>query len=427
VESQPCGLTFSTIQIVNTRLIQDVLLLLLVAALTVSSGCNASSPSAIAAGSEAPTNVIARSVKTARVRSFPFETVVIASGSLAAFDRSVLSTKVAGRLEALSVDLGSEVQAGDLLAQIAPEDYKLRLRQSQAQLAQARARLGLPLEGNPGELNLEQTSTVRRAQALLEEARAGRERIVALAGQGIVPQSELDAAEAALSVALSRYTDAMEEIRDRMAILAQRQSELEIAEKQLRDTSITAPFPGIIEIRHANLGEFLSATTPIVTLVRMNPLRLRLEIPERDAPDIQPGQIVRIKVDGHSESHIGKITRLSPVIDQRSRVLRVEADVSNPGTLRPGSFVRAEIVVDSERQAITVPPNALVTFAGIEKVYVIQAGKAVERLVNTGRIQGTPGLVEIRTGLNADEVVILDPGDLKSGAAVRSDADGSSS
>jgi RND family efflux transporter MFP subunit len=330
-------------------------------------------------------------------------------------------------LEALSVDLGSEVQVGDVLARIAPEDYDLRLRQSQAQLAQARARLGLPLEGNPGELNLEQTSTVRRAQALLEEARASKERIFALAGQGIVSQSELDGAEAAHSVALSRYEDAMEEVRDRMAVLAQRQSELEIAEKQLKDTSITAPFPGIIEVRHANLGEYLSATTPIVTLVRMNPLRLRLEISERDAPGIRPGQIVRIKVDGHSEGHVGKITRLSPVIDQRSRVLRVEADVSNPGTLRPGSFVRAEIVVDTDRQAITVPSNAVVTFAGIEKVYVIQAGKAVERLVSTGRVQGTAGLVEIPTGLDADEVVILDPGDLKSGAAVRSDADESSS
>ena len=108
--------------------------------------------------------------------------------------------------------------------------------------------------------------------------------------------------------------------------------------------------------------------------------------------------------------------RISPAIDQLRRVLIVEADLPNDGTLHPGMFARAELVVNASEPAVTVPTNALVTFAGLEKVFTIVEGKARERVVATGR-RGS-SWVEISTNLLGGEQVILDPGSLQNGQPV---------
>ena len=392
----------------------------------LAAGCDTSYSSSVQPNPDLQSGPSVRTVETMRVGTAPFEKTIVANGSLAAFDRAVLSTKVAGRLASIEVDLGTIVKEGGLLARIAPEDYRLRVKQAQAQLAQARARLGLPLEDSNDQIEVEQTSTIRRARAMLEEARANQERIAKLAAQGIISESELETADATYAVALSRYEDGLEEVRDRQAVVAQRRSELEIAQQQLADTAIFAPFDGTIENRQANLGEYLSASTAILTIVRMDPLRLRLEISERDAPDIQTGQPVRLKVDGNPKNYLGAITRLSPVIEARTRILRVEADVSNPDFLRPGSFVRAEIVLDTDHRAITISTNALVTFAGIEKVFAIKDGKAVEKQVTTGRLKSGSEQIEILSGLVPGEIIVLNPGDLKTGDRVADTSERSS-
>src|SRR5262245_33710005 len=177
-----------------------------------------------------------RQVKTMRIRGMPVERVVTALGSLAAYDQATLSTKVPGRLQRITVDFGSAVEHGQTVAQVEPRDYQLRLQQAEAALAQARARLGLSPTGRDDQVDPEQTSTVRQARALLEEARQNRERFVALAEKGFIAKAELDSADAAYKVALSRHQDALEEIRNRQALLLQRRSELEIARQQLADT-----------------------------------------------------------------------------------------------------------------------------------------------------------------------------------------------
>jgi multidrug resistance efflux pump len=118
------------------------------------------------------------------------ERSTVALGSLAAYDQATVSVKVPGRLHSISVDLGSVVQQGQLIAQIDRQDYQLRVQQAEAALAQARARLGLPAGGNKDRIEPEQTSTVRQARALLEEAKTNRDRRVALFDQGIVARSQ---------------------------------------------------------------------------------------------------------------------------------------------------------------------------------------------------------------------------------------------
>jgi len=145
-------------------------------------------------------------------------------------------------------------------------------------------------------------------------------------------------------------------------------------------------------------------------------LRLRAEVSERDAGTVRFGQNVRVTVEGDNKVYIGQIKRLSPVITQQNRMLVVEADVQNDGSLRPGSFAKAEIVTNDAKMAVTVPNNAIVTFAGIEKVIVVQNGKALEKPITTGRRSAE--FTEILTGINVGDEVIVDPGNLQSGMPV---------
>jgi RND family efflux transporter MFP subunit len=189
-----------------------------------------------------------------------------------------------------------------------------------------------------------------------------------------------------------------------------------LAKQQLADTIVYAPMEGVVQEKKASVGEYLAAGAPVVDIVRIDPLRLRVDVPEREAHSIRNGQSVRVTVEGDPESYLGYVKRLSPTISEQNRVLAVEADVRNNGRLRPGAFVRAEIVTDQTSTAVTVPLGAIVTFAGIDKVILIENGKAVEKVITTGR-RG-PDWIEIKAGVNVGQSVILDPGNLQAGQNV---------
>ncbi len=341
---------------------------------------------------------------------------VIANGTLAAQDQATVGTKVAGRLQSISVDLGSNVRRGQMIARIEPTDYQLRVQQAEASLAQARARVGLSPDGRDDKVNPEQTGTVRQARAVMDEARANRQRAITLVEQGVIARAEYDAANATYKVAESRYQDAIEEIRNRQALVSQRRSELAMAKQQLSDTAVYASFDGVVQEKRASLGEFLASGATVVVVVKMNPLRFRAEVPEREAASVRSGQNLKLSVEGASQNYSGTITRLSPSIIEQNRVLVVEADITNDGQLRPGSFARAEIFVDTTSMGVTVPTSAIVTFAGIEKVILIEDGKAVERPVTTGR--RASDWIEIVAGVKVGEEVVVEPGNLQSGQPV---------
>ena len=353
-----------------------------------------------------------KSVKTARAELKPMDRTVIVTGSFHAREQSTLSVKVPGRLEKITVDIGSVVRKGDELARIERTDYELRVRQAEAVLAQARAVVGLPLEGDDDKVDVETTGAIRQAKAVLDEATANRERVKQLRAEKIAAQSELDTVEAAYAVALSRYQDALEEIRGRVALVLQRRAELNLARKQFTDAITTAPFDGVVHQRLANPGEFVQTGTPLAIIAAVNPLRLRLEIPERDSTQVRPGQRVRVTVGGSTNIHSAEIARVSPVLVETSRMLLVEADVPAAPELRPGLFAQAEIVVNENDPALCVPDGAVTSFVGIEKVFVVKDGKAFEKNVRTGRRRGN--VVEVLSGVTAGDVVVLNPGRLRS-------------
>ncbi len=358
----------------------------------------------------------ARKVKTMAVAETPFGETVTATGTLAAYDQTTVSVKVPGRVRTISVDLGSVVSRGQVIAQLDVQDYQLRVQQAEASLAQARARLGLAPDGTDDRVDPEQTATVRQARAVLDEARYSRDRAARLVEQGVIAKAEFDSATATFKVAEGRYQDAYEEIRNRQGLLAQRRSELALARQQLKDTAVVAPLNGVVQEKVTSVGEYLAAGAPVVNIVRIDPLRLRAQVPERESRTVRTGQDVRVTVEGDSIVYLGKITRLSPVIAEQNRMLLVEADVRNNGTLRPGSFAHAEIVTNDAKMAVTVPNNAIVTFAGIEKVIIVQNGKALEKPITTGR--RNTEFTEIVAGVSVGEKVVVDPGNLQSGQAV---------
>jgi RND family efflux transporter MFP subunit len=376
-------------------------------------------------------------VFTAEIR--PLERRITAVGTLAAQEHSTLSSKVAGRIQSFEVDLGTEVRHGQVLARIEPRDYELRVLQAQAALAQARAELGLPDEagergtgsgdgvspsGEPSRvetISVDSLSTVRHARALLEEATTNRERMQSLVRSGIASNADRDTVEARYKVALTSYETALEEGRVKVATLEQRRAELEIARKNLSDIVITAPFDGAVQAREAAVGQYVAAGTPVITVVKSDPLRLRLEVPERDAVLLREGQTVRLRVDGDEQVYEGRLSRISPALDERTRTLRVEADVPRRGALRAGIFARADVVVDADDPAVCVPPSAITSFAGIEKVIQVEEGKAKESVVRTGR--RSDECIEILEGLEPGATTVLDPGGLKTGQPLRAISD----
>lgn len=344
------------------------------------------------------------------------ERTIKATGTLAPQEESTLSTKVSGRIQSLQVDIGDYVKAGDLIAQVDPKDYELRVQQAAAALLEARAALGLSLDADGENLDVEAVSSVKQAKAVLEESTRSVARIRSLTEANIASASELDSAEAGYKVALSRYSAAVDEARARIAALGQRRVEHDMARKQLSDASVRAPFEGAIQSRWTSVGEFVATGAPLVQLVKVDPLRLRLEVPERTSMLVRAGQLVRLTVEASTNLFLGRIARLSPALNQTNRMLLVEADVPSQGVLRAGLFARADILIQEAEERLSVPARCLTVFAGIQKVITIREGKAVEKQVTTGR-RG-PDWVEIISGIPPGTPVVLDPGGLRSGQPV---------
>lgn len=384
-------------------------------------GCGGDNPASAAGqgkqgqGSEAAEP--ARDVRLARAEEGRLARTVAVSGTLAADEQAELGIKVAGRIQQVMVDIGDPVRRGQAIARIIPTDLELRVVQARTALEQARARLGIPAAGPDRVVDPRETAVVKQAVANLKQATLTRDRMARLLEEQLIPPSDFDAAEAGLSVADARHQEAIEEVNTRQGLLAQRRSELALAERQLADSVVTAPFDGRISERLVSAGDYVPVGGAVAVLVRVNPLRLRLGVPEREAVGVKVGLPVQLSVDGDPGTYTGRVARISPAFSEENRTLLVEAEVPNPdGRLKPGSFAKAEIVIEASDPVVLVPASSIVSFAGIQKVIAVEEGKAVEKRVQTGRRSGDQ--VEITEGIKAGEAVVLQPGNLVGGQPV---------
>ncbi len=397
------------------RCMQGQWLVAAIAAMILAGCSSQQSATKAAANTQAPGDP--RSVRVSPVVAGNISRTIEVNGTLAAQDEVAVAFKVAGRIDALPVDLGDVVKQGQVIASLDKTDLNLAVRQAEAALEQARARLGLAPGVDSDSVVAERIPLVQQARAALEESRLARDRAQQMLDQKLIARADFDTADANFQIADGRYQDSIDEIRNRQATLLQRKSELELARQMLSDADLRAPIPGAVLMRAGSVGQYVAPGASVVTLVRMHPLRLQLPVPERAASGVRIGQDIVLSLENDATSYRGNVTRLSPAIDPVNRTLMVEAAIPNEhGRLKPGSFVRASLVTQRGEEALFIPADALVVFAGIEKVYLVDAGKSAERLVRTGRRDGDR--IEIVEGLRAGDRVVVKPGSLVGGQPV---------
>ena len=177
---------------------------------------------------------------------------------------------------------------------------------------------------------------------------------------------------------------------------------------------------GYVSDRPADIGEYVSPTSKVATIVSLNPLRVRIDVPEQAIPRVHAGESVSVTVSAYPDRNFaGHIARVSPSVNATSRTLTVEAEVENSsGELKPGQFATVRILLPQSEPAVLVPQRALRQISGATYVFVIKNGRAEQRLVQSGQTEGD--LVEIKSGVAADEVVATSNVDqLSDGATVR--------
>jgi len=408
---------------------------LALAALLLGAGCVlACQPAASrepAGASEARATAEPRAVRVHQLALEAWPRRLRVLGDLEAQERAMISAKVPGRIVELGFDLGTAVRRGQVIARIDPRDYELRLAQAEAAVHEARALLGLPASSASDEVEPAAAALVRAAQAELERAQLAFDRAQELEREGVASRAAFDTARAALSVAQAEHLEALEEIERRRASLAQRRTELAVARTQLEDCAILAPFDGLAGERMVGTGTYVDAGAALTELVCIDPLRARIVVPEREAGLVRVGQTVLLAVDGDAREHRGEIVRIAPTLDVRARSLIVEAEVpqpagatgaaDTPARLRPGSFARVDIVLDAQSSALALPRSALVSFAGVERVFEFvppAEGETVARArghrVELGRVEAER--VEISSGIEPGALIVLEPGNLVDGA-----------
>lgn len=349
----------------------------------------------------------ALAVTVAPVRTQKVARVVEFVGTLYANEEFTVSSEVEGRIASLAADLGDRVGQGQTLAKIHDAEFRLAVQQIEGGLQEILAKLGVEKSPPPG-FDVTQTSLVLKAKAELDDAQASLKRTKALYDRQLIAAQEYDTAQTRAKTALATYKNSLEESRALVANASAKEAQLETARKKLRDTVIGAPLAGSISKRLVSAGEYVKAGSPLFTLVQDNPLKLRGMIPERFAPEVQTGQGVEIRVDSFPDTPFkGKLTRISPSTEVASRSFLVEGLVENSNRrLKPGFFARATVTTRIDPNALTVPQQALVSFAGVVKVFVVENDLARERVVQTGVRVGT-NEVEVTSGLKPGELVVI--------------------
>jgi len=377
-----------------------ILFLLLVLAFVPS--CSSTNPKN-AQQAEAASPPPALVVETAKVGWRELQRSVEAVGTLDPNEEVTVSSLVEGTVEKLFVDLGDGVRTGQVIAELDTRELELAVHQQQAALQQELARLGLA-DANAS-VDEATTSQVRQAEATFEEARLRLDRTKKLAEQGVLPKQQLEEQQARYDVAEAAVRSSRETVRNIRATIAARKVSLTLAEKKLADARVTAPISGFIKDRLVSEGQFLKSNSPVVTIVQNSPLKLRVDVPESAVAFVRAGRPVQFHVDAFPDRTFeGRISRISPSVDQQSRTLKIEALADNPaGVLKPGFFARVTIQTDRRDRVLVVPSAALFNFSGLEKLFVIENGKVAERIVRSGtRLDGQ---VEIVEGVKEGELV----------------------
>ena len=372
---------------------------LLLALCVLLSSCNKEAKTAVVKKESGPLKVRA-AIASERIIKRSVDSV----GTLFPLDETIVSAEIDGRVDRVDVDLGDFVNKGQVMVHISDEEQRYLLAQNEAQFRSSLERLGLTKETDKVQ-DIKTTPDVRRAEADVFDAEQRFKRTRELRDQGIGPQADLDQAQARYNSARAAYDSTVNQTRNLIQEVERFRAIVDLQRKKLRDTSVYAPFAASIKERQVTVGQFVRANTPLMVLVKTDPLRLRLDVPERMAPWVKIGQVAQVEVEAfEGQKFSGKIWRVSPSVDQAKRTFVAEALIPNPGMrLKPGSYARARIPTDKSETIVLLPNRAVQYILGSNKAYVIKDGTIEAREVKIG--ERFENEVEVLQGVNAGEQV----------------------
>jgi membrane fusion protein (multidrug efflux system) len=347
----------------------------------------------------------AKLVKTAAVRQETVRRSVEVVGTLAAEDEVTISSQAEGVVRRVLADLGDPVKSGQTLVEIDPEKLQYTLDERRAAHARALTKYGASESGQLPPV--EETAEVRKAAAELGQAKLGRERAGELHKRTLISQETLEDAETALRLKAAAYDTALQNARNMRADVDAAAAGMNLADRQLRDASIRAPFDGYVQKRMVSAGELVKDQMPVMTVVRVDPLKLLAEIPERMAPWIKVGQSIDLRVDAFTATTFAAtVSRISPAVNTQTRTFAFEASAPNhDARLKPGTFARVHLETALVEQVLTIPYAAMQYRYGVYHAFTVDRDRLTAHELKTGDRVGDR--MEILGGLKLGEFVAL--------------------
>lgn len=324
-------------------------------------------------------------------------------GTLVADEESQVTSVVPGRVMRVLVERGSTVRQGEPLVRLRDVDFRLQARAAHAQLEQAQARLGMS-EGADAPRAAE-TPSVRAARSDLELAESSLARAEELARRDVFSAQQLEEARGRAAAARERLQMAMNDSQVALAQLDSARVALRQASTSASDATVRAPFTGEVAERNVSVGEYVSPQTSLVTLVRMDPLRIELEVPQQHLQAVREGQTVALTVDAlPNQTFEATVRYVSAAVRRDTRALTVEAVVANPDrTLRPGLYATARLATGGTSQVALISPSAVLSQAGVDRAFVVNGDHVEERILTV--VDRTEQRVVVSDGLRAGERV----------------------
>lgn len=358
------------------------------------------------------------------------------TADILANQQAAIFSKVSGYIRRIHADRGDFVRAGQLLVEIDDQELQAALQQARAALLTGEAGLDVArstLEGQRANLE-NQRANLAKARAVADNDARQAQRLKTLYERGLVSATDHEnarttaessaasvrAAEAQLRVAEVQVTTQESQVRLSQAQIETYRAALQLAQTNLANTRLSAPFAGYISQRNLDSGASVSAqsagtsTTSVGILVLQDiaSVKLQIEVPERDIARVTVGAPVTITADPYREqTFAGRVVRVVHSLDPRTRTMGVEVDIPNPdGKLKPGMFARAEVLVDTRKGALTIPVEALRVGEARPSVMVVRKGVAEPVVVELGLSDSR--FIEVRQGLVEQDQVILEGKDL---------------
>ena len=355
-----------------------------------------------------------------------------ATGDIAPLMQVDLYPKVSGYLEKISVQIGDSVRQGQVIAKIDQAEFLQKVKEVEAKVAQARAQYAELEAGTRAEDIREAEEAVKQARSRFNNAKLQRERVEALYKGQVISKKEMDTSEMDYSITEAQLASAEQHLKMlkdgartevKAASLGKlKEMEAILAQEQIRlqNTQILAPFSGEIIRKNVDNGALVSSSTPLVTLVHTETLKVLANVLEKDIILVKPGMKVKVLTEAYPEKPFeGTIIRINKALDLATRTLQAEINIPNPGRLlKPGMFAKIEVALTEKPDALAIPRGAVLEAGGKWAVFVVEGNQALRKSVVTGIEQDQ--LIEVVEGLkDGDKVVVKGQESLRDRSTIR--------